>query len=79
MAAIDEVLYEVIVWDFDAAPDGGGYYIRKCRKGLDRRTAISLAYDEAGDHEDALATGAGVYLNRVLVIGYGLTLAYQNT
>jgi hypothetical protein len=71
--------YELIVWDFDGAPDGCGYYVCCRRRGLDRRMAIALAYDKAGDHEDAMACGAGIYLDGVLVKGYGLTLEYPNT
>jgi hypothetical protein len=79
MAATDEVLYEVIVWDFDAAPDGDGYYVWKRFRVSTRSEAVRRAYDWAGDHEDATATGAGVFLGGKLVRGFGLTLEYPNS
>ncbi len=76
MTVLDEVLYEVIVWDYDGAPDGGGYYIWKRIRGLTQTEAARRAYDFAGDHEDATAVGAGIFLGGERVKGYGVTGTY---
>ncbi len=77
--ADSEARCELIVWDFDGAPDGAGYFVWKRVRGLDRRDAVRLAYDAAGDHEDSLAVGAGVYLDGVLIVGYGVTDGYPKS
>ena len=67
--------YEVLVWDYDAAPDGQGYYLWKRHCGLSLRSALSRAYCAVED--PPYAVGAAVFRNGEEVRGFGLTFAYQ--
>ena len=63
------VVYEVRVWDYDAAPDADGYYLAKRRCYSDKRDAFEFAYHEV---DDLFATGARVYCNEKVLLSLGL-------